>query len=137
MSENYEEFNASKYMTNEDATHSVNKFKDFRIHFTVFILINAFLLFLDLRSGTSLWFYWILIPWGFGVYMHFWTTFLENRIISEKRRDVWIHGAVTTGLTVMLLLFDFLPSPTLNWCYWPIGALLFAWIIHFVSDYPS
>lgn len=53
------------------AREQVCRVKDFYAHFTVYVLVNVFLLALNLiTSPGSLWFYWPLLGWGIAIAIH-------------------------------------------------------------------
>jgi asparagine N-glycosylation enzyme membrane subunit Stt3 len=53
------------------ARQRVQALKGFYIHLTIYILVNAGLLLLNLLSSPgTLWFYWPLLGWGIGLAAH-------------------------------------------------------------------
>jgi len=53
------------------AKSRVNQLRGFYTHLTTFIVVNLFLLVLNLlTSPHSLWFYWVLLGWGIGLVAH-------------------------------------------------------------------
>lgn len=45
--------------------------KGFIIHFTVYVLVNALLVYLDLRNPEDgYWVQWVLGGWGIGIFFH-------------------------------------------------------------------
>jgi hypothetical protein len=42
------------------------------IHLGAYLLVNAILIWVDLRDGDGDWFYWPLLGWGAGVAYHAW-----------------------------------------------------------------
>jgi hypothetical protein len=48
----------------------VKAYTDVMWHVAAFIIINAFLWFLDLRQGGADWAYWVTICWGIGLAFH-------------------------------------------------------------------
>ena len=53
------------------ARQHVQALKGFYIHVTVYILVNAGLLLINLvTSPAALWFYWPLLTWGIGLAAH-------------------------------------------------------------------
>jgi len=60
----------------EEARKRVEELKGFYVHLCVYVIINAFLFFLNqLTSPGQYWFYWPLLGWGVGVALHALTTF--------------------------------------------------------------
>jgi len=53
------------------AKSRVAQLRGFYVHLTAFIVVNAFLIVLNLlTSPQSLWFYWVLLGWGIGLVAH-------------------------------------------------------------------
>jgi hypothetical protein len=53
------------------AKSRVNQLRGFYIHLTTFIVVNAFLIVLNLlTSPDTLWFYWVTLGWGVGIVAH-------------------------------------------------------------------
>jgi len=53
------------------AKSRVNQLRGFYTHLTTFIVVNLFLLVLNLLTDPdSLWFYWVLLGWGIGLVAH-------------------------------------------------------------------
>ena len=53
------------------AKSRVAQLRGFYVHLTTFIVVNAFLVTLNLlTSPDSLWFYWVLLGWGIGLVAH-------------------------------------------------------------------
>lgn len=49
----------------------VQKMKEFWIHLTVFVIVNAGLITLNLvKQPDKLWFHWVLMGWGAGVLLN-------------------------------------------------------------------
>lgn len=50
----------------------VDEIKGFYLHLISFVCVNSFLFILNLiASPGTLWFYWVLLPWGLGLLMHY------------------------------------------------------------------
>ncbi|MCX8175854.1 MAG: 2TM domain-containing protein, partial [Candidatus Bathyarchaeota archaeon] len=46
--------------------------KDFLSHLTAYVIVNVFLIFVNLlTSPSTLWFYWLILGWGIGLAFHF------------------------------------------------------------------
>lgn len=55
----------------KNAKKRVAGLRDFYIHLTVYVIVNAGLFLLDLiTSPGSFWFFWPLAGWGIGLIMH-------------------------------------------------------------------
>ena len=53
------------------AKSRVGQLRGFYVHLTTFVVVNAFLIILNLiTSPDSLWFYWVLLGWGIGLIAH-------------------------------------------------------------------
>ena len=60
----------------EKAKQRVEEIKGFYIHLVTYILVNAFLVILNLLSSPEyLWFIWPLLGWGIGLVIHAFSTF--------------------------------------------------------------
>jgi two-component system LytT family sensor kinase len=61
----------------------------FLSHLVVFVIINAFLFFLDYRDNGSIdWAYWPLVGWGIGLVMHGLHTFVFGEGSQWKERMI-------------------------------------------------
>lgn len=75
--------------TYETARRKVEARIGFFIHLTVFVLVNAGLIVINLlTSPENLWFFWPLAGWGIGVAAHALGVFLPRKTNSYKKR--WI-----------------------------------------------
>ena len=55
----------------EQANKRVQELKGFYGHLAVYMIVNAFLLVINLlTSPHALWFYWPLLGWGIGIAIH-------------------------------------------------------------------
>ena len=53
------------------AKSRVAQLRGFYVHLTTFIVVNLFLLVLNLLTDAdNLWFYWVLLGWGIGIVAH-------------------------------------------------------------------
>ena len=72
------------------ARERVKEEKGFYSHLFIYIIINGFLIALNLiTSPNSLWFYWPLLGWGIGLAAHFLGVFGMERFFGkdwEQRR---------------------------------------------------
>ena len=77
------------------ARQHVKRVRDFAYHLMVFVLVNAVLVVIDLRSEGANpvfgldWAYWVILFWGFGIAGHaIWVFFGEHRARTlAARRD--------------------------------------------------
>jgi hypothetical protein len=66
------------------AKERVEEIKGFYIHFFVYVLVNFALFLLNIiTSPDALWFYWPLIGWGIGLFIHGFTVFGAHRILGR------------------------------------------------------
>ena len=69
----------------ERAKKRVEELREFYQHLVVYLVVNAFLLALNLwTSPGHLWFYWPLLGWGLGVAIHGATVFGNNRFWGQR-----------------------------------------------------
>jgi len=61
------------------AAHRAGALTGLLWHVAVFLIVNAFLWFLDLRQGGADWAYWVTILWGIGLVFH-----VAWYVISER-----------------------------------------------------
>jgi hypothetical protein len=67
------------------AAKRVKQIRDFYIHATVYLFVNAALLLIDLiTSPDSTWFYWPLLFWGIGLAAHALVVFGPARALGEN-----------------------------------------------------
>jgi uncharacterized membrane protein len=61
----------------------------FYIHLTVYVLVNALLISINLGTSTKhLWFKWPLLGWGVGILAHAIATFALPRRMRTRRRRI-------------------------------------------------
>ena len=83
----------------ERAKKYVAEVRDFYYHLMTYVLVNALLVIIDLRSDTSEGFlgldfaYWIILGWGFGLIGHAISVFFgdyraERLYEKEKSREI-------------------------------------------------
>ena len=57
----------------------------FRVHATIFVLVNGFLAALNLlTTPRHLWFYWPLLGWGIGLAAHAFGVYAEHTDMRER-----------------------------------------------------
>ena len=82
----------------ERARARVEQFEGLMWHIAAYLIVNAFLWFIDLNGGGGLeWAYWTTIPWGIGLLFHIAAYFIEmsgsrqrryeKALEDERRRD--------------------------------------------------
>ena len=55
----------------QDAKQHVQKQKEFWVHLTLFLIVNAILITLNLaKTPDKLWFHWVLMGWGAGLLLN-------------------------------------------------------------------
>ncbi len=68
----------------ERAKRRVKDLKGFYRHLTVYVLVNALLLVINLVTSTSyLWFYWPLLGWGIAILLHAASVFGGGRFFGK------------------------------------------------------
>ena len=61
----------SDYERYEEAKKQVKEIKGFYVHLFVYVAVNLFLIFINLKySSEHLWFFWATMGWGIGVLFH-------------------------------------------------------------------
>lgn len=69
----------------EEAKKRIKERRDFFTHLLIFILINSFLIILNLNvSPDYKWFMWPLLLWTIGLTIHFFTIFIIRLRITEE-----------------------------------------------------
>jgi hypothetical protein len=70
------------------AKKRVKEMEGFYYHLAVFVFMNIFFYFLDVRYDGSLdWAYWVWFGWGLGVLGHFLTVWEERKIHKLMNED--------------------------------------------------
>ena len=73
----------------ERAKEKVEEKVSFLSHLAAYVILNAFLFFLDYRDNRSIdWAYWPLIGWGIGLMFHGLNTFVFGEGSSWKERMI-------------------------------------------------
>ena len=66
------------------ARKQVKELRGFYSHFISFVIVNAFLLMVNLVTSPShLWFFWPLLGWGVGLSFHAYGVFGKNVFFSK------------------------------------------------------
>ncbi len=74
--------NEEKY---KQAKKRVDEIKGFYSHFFSYIGVNIILIVINLvTSPDNLWFYWVTLFWGIGVFWHAMGVFVFERITGKK-----------------------------------------------------
>jgi hypothetical protein len=56
------------------------------VHVGAYVIVNVFMWALDLATGGGVqWAYWVTIPWGLGLGLHFTSYYLEERGMSDRK----------------------------------------------------
>ena len=72
----------------ERARTRVAEFEGLMWHIAVYVIVNAFLWFIDLNAGGGLdWAYWTTVPWGIGLLFHIAAYFIEMSGVRERRYE--------------------------------------------------
>jgi len=67
-------------------------------HIGAFIIINAFMWFLDLWTGPGIqWAYWITISWGIGLAFHVLAWFLDGRQVERRLTQRYLEKERRAG----------------------------------------
>lgn len=66
------------------ARKKVKAMKDFYAHLFSYLIVNAFLFFLNLITSPGIWwFYWPLLGWGIGLAFHWMSAFGINGLFGK------------------------------------------------------
>jgi len=57
-------------------------------HVAVFLIVNAFLWFLDYRQGGADWAYWVTLLWGIGLAFHVIWYVISERGVGKYERSL-------------------------------------------------
>ena len=73
----------------KQARKRMEEVKGFYLHLAVYIIVNLFLIWVNLTQSNYLWFYWPLFGWGIGILIHGITVFiLGNKWEEEKVKRI-------------------------------------------------
>lgn len=79
------ENNNEEYERYQRAQKQVDEIKGFYGHLFAFILVHAFLIFINLRySPQYLWFLWSFVSWGIGLLFHGMKVFNYSPFLGKK-----------------------------------------------------
>ena len=82
----------------EQAKKRVRQIEGFYVHLAVYVLVNAFLLVINLvASPNSLWFYWPLLGWGIGIVAHAASVFGSGRVWGRDWEERKIKELMDKG----------------------------------------
>lgn len=56
----------------------------FYVHLAVYIIVNALLIFLDLKKPGNIWFIYPLLGWGIGIAIHGLSAFILPKMIEKE-----------------------------------------------------
>ena len=76
---------ASTSTPQERADKRVKNYTDLMWHIATFVIVNAFLLAIDLMQGGADWAYWVTLGWGIGLAFHV-AAYLLDRSGGQSRR---------------------------------------------------
>jgi hypothetical protein len=69
----------------EDAKKRVEDIKGFYIHLLIYLAVNLLLFAINILSTPdALWFYWPLLGWGIGVFIHGLTVFVFEGLFGKQ-----------------------------------------------------
>ncbi len=105
-----------------------------KIHVIIYIIVNFFLIIVNLYINTSeienifdLWFTFVLIGWGFFLWAHSIIVLTMNVYNLEKRIFI-ITISILTYLIVLLIFINYLINEikeiTVSWWPWPLVAII-------------
>lgn len=60
--------------------------KGLMIHAIAYVIVNLLLLYIDVMTPGSVWFFWPLLGWGIGLACHAWAVYKHTGIPPEWRR---------------------------------------------------
>ncbi len=141
-----EDVDLEYYELRDEAVKRVAVKASVKIHFAVWLVINIFLVILNLylvnfqvRALEDFWVFWTLIPWGFGVYVHATVWFTIN-VKHLGKRMFFIHFLVGVGLVPFVATINLMTMPSYLWFWWVLGAeiafILLHYYITFISTRP-
>ncbi|WP_457559737.1 2TM domain-containing protein [Candidatus Harpocratesius sp.] len=111
----------SKYSNRSD--------REFYIHFAVYLIVNAFILMINLLSVSGVWFIWPVLTWGIGLGCHAVAYNAKRRKLMglhvSKYYSLWYPGIVC----IFLAFVDLITGGDFGWFLWPtIPIMLIAYI---------
>lgn len=82
----------------KQAVRQVKKVRKFYEHLFTYIVINLFLLILNLlTSPDRLWFYWVTLGWGIGLIFHGFSTFFRGNVLGKEWEEKKIRKYMEKG----------------------------------------
>ncbi len=88
---------AGQQVDEERLAFKQHRQQEFRNHLASYVMVNIFLLLINIFTGGSWWFYWVLLSWGLGLAMHAWRTYQSGGEEYEKEFEEWRVKRLTTG----------------------------------------
>jgi len=80
------------------ARKRVRQLRGFYVHLTVYLLVNTFLLIINLlTSPGTLWFYWPLLGWGIGIVAHAASVFGTGKFLGKEWEEQKIKELMSKG----------------------------------------
>ena len=104
--------------TNDNAGESPKK-GTFRLHFLLFLIINALLMAINFLFSPQFW--WFIFPifgWLIGIAVHLAAELTKN--LFPHMRAFIIHIAVYVSGILFLLIIDYMFSEALTWALYPL-----------------
>ncbi len=84
--------NNEKY---EKAKRRVKELKGFYRSLLMYVGVNILLIIINLITGTKvLWFYWVTIFWGIGLFFHALKVFVKGRFLGREWEEKKIREAM-------------------------------------------
>ena len=105
-----------------------------RIHWRVFIIVNFFLLALNVLTGFYYpWFLWPLSSWGIGMAIHASVIAIINRYPNNNQQGMLIHFACFFIVGVYLFVINLMTGFWYPWFLWPVAGWAVGIGEHFVA----
>lgn len=76
----------------ERARRRAKAFNGLMWHIGTFIVVNAFLWFIDISQGGGLWAFWTTIPWGVGLGFHVLSYVIDDSGLTEKKYEEFLEA---------------------------------------------
>ena len=89
-------------------------------HLVVYVLVNAMLIATNfIYSPETIWFFYPLIAWGFGISMHY-LFGVHGKVLLKEKRGFPAHLVVYLLVNAMLIAINFIYSPEAIWFFYPL-----------------